>query len=82
MESSTEVSSEVTYFFICLTCLTRSTCPTCFLVELPTEESSEVIDRACGFLQEHNNNYKVSWEEANEKIALGPEQVGNVLRLT
>ena len=34
-------------------------------------ERSSTLDRALGFFQENNENYKVSWAEANEKIALG-----------
>ena len=34
-------------------------------------ERSSTLERALGFFQENNENYKVSWAEANEKIALG-----------
>jgi hypothetical protein len=34
-----------------------------------------VIDRAAGFFVENNENYNVTWEEANELISLGPNQV-------
>ena len=52
-----------------------------FLYIESAEDSSGVIDRACGFFLEHNDNYRVSWEEANEKIALGPGQVRTYLIL-
>jgi len=44
------------------------------------DEESTVIDRAAGFFQENNDNYNVTWEEANELISLGPNQVRKNLR--
>ncbi len=44
------------------------------------DEESTVIDRAAGFFLENNDNYNVTWEEANELISLGPNQVRKNLR--
>jgi hypothetical protein len=38
-------------------------------------ERSSAIDRACGFFLENNDNYKISWQEANDRIALGHSEV-------
>ena len=45
------------------------------LLDPSTNDRANVFERAGGFFVENNNNYKVTWEEANEKIGHGSSLV-------
>jgi len=47
--------------------------------DLSPDDSASFFERAGGFFVENNDNYRVSWQEANEKIAHGSALVRTLL---